>query len=235
MFLFVGFGIEHWYLRVLLKMLVRTLELNRSGVSFALEPALHLDRTEREQMVLFYQRGTRIEILDVEVGDFLQELRRRFEAAGGFLEAAATISQRPRIFISYERRDSGTASQLFNALQKANFEVWLDEESLQGGEEWNEIIEDQLKACDYVVLLHSQNLVEKREGYINKEIALALDRSKFFRGIFLIPLLMHGLSAKDGLEKIKNLDQKPLRADFFDEDVAKLITTIRRDFQLRGR
>jgi len=211
------------------------LELNRSGVSFALEPALHLDHTEHEQMVLFYQRGPRIEILDIEVGNFLQELRSRFEAAGGFLESSAMIAQRPRIFISYERRDSNTASQLFNALQKANFEIWLDEESLQGGEEWNEIIEDQLKACDYVVVLHSQNLVKKRVGYINKEIDLALDRSKFYQGKFLIPLLVDGLSANDGLEKIKHLHQIPLRSDFFDKDVAELATIIRRDFQLRGR
>jgi hypothetical protein len=64
-FLFVGFGIKQLHLRVLLKLLVRTLELNRSTSSaIATEPLRALPDGEREQTILFYQRGTRVEVED---------------------------------------------------------------------------------------------------------------------------------------------------------------------------
>ena len=68
-FLFVGFGIRHWDLRILLKMLLRALELNRSGPAVAAEPLDSLIQSDRDEMILFYQRGTRVELEDADVGD----------------------------------------------------------------------------------------------------------------------------------------------------------------------
>ena len=79
-FLFVGFGIRHWYLRVLLKVLVRALELHRTGSAIATEPLRGLSETDREQTILFYQRGTRIELEDADTAAFLT---RAGAAAGG--------------------------------------------------------------------------------------------------------------------------------------------------------
>src|SRR5262249_48213957 len=41
-FLFVGFGIRHWYLRVLLKVLVKNLSPQSKGSAVALEPLLRM-------------------------------------------------------------------------------------------------------------------------------------------------------------------------------------------------
>jgi hypothetical protein len=77
-FLFIGFGITQWYLRVLLKVLMRSLEFHRSGSNtIANEPLLGLSEVDREQTILFYQRGMPIELEDAETGAFLTELRLR--------------------------------------------------------------------------------------------------------------------------------------------------------------
>ena len=117
-FLFVGFGITQWYLRVLLKVLVRSLELHRTGSTIATEPLRGLSEVDREQTILFYQRGTRIELEDTETGAFLTELKERLDAAGGFAEQSVPTGPRPRVFISYASEDRDLAGRMFDALQK---------------------------------------------------------------------------------------------------------------------
>jgi hypothetical protein len=139
-FLFVGVGITQWYLRVLFKALVRSLELHRAGSTIATEPLQGLSEVDREQTILFYQRGTRIELEDSETGAFLTELNRRLEAEGGVAEQSAPVGPRPRVFISYASEDGDLAGRVFEALQKAEFEPWLDKDALSGGALWDERI-----------------------------------------------------------------------------------------------
>ena len=72
-FLFMGFGVTNWYLRVLLKVMVRLLELNRTGSTMALERLQGLSDTDRQQTVLFYQRGTRVDFYDEDLQAFANE------------------------------------------------------------------------------------------------------------------------------------------------------------------
>ena len=89
-FLFIGFGITQWYLRVLLKVLMRSLEFHRTGSkTIAAEPLLGLSEVDREQTILFYQRGTAIELEDAETGAFLIKLKERLDAEGGFVTQSA--------------------------------------------------------------------------------------------------------------------------------------------------
>jgi hypothetical protein len=235
--LFVGFGIRHWYLRVLLKALIRSLSLGRSGNNVALEPLLHdLPDLDRQKIVLFYQRGTRIEISDEDINAFLGELQGRLQAEGGVvMDQTYPIGSVPRVFVSYAREDNSLAGRLFSSLQKAGFEPWLDKDALRGGEDWNLMIESQLKDTDYVLILETPALSKKRVGYVNKEIAVAREQAQHYRGSFLIPLFTEELSDDDKIEELSGYQQMPLRADQFDNDVATLISTLRRDFLRRQR
>src|SRR4029077_15605285 len=53
-FLFVGFGIKQLHLRILLKALIRALELHRTGSAIATESLRALSEGDREQTILFY-------------------------------------------------------------------------------------------------------------------------------------------------------------------------------------
>ncbi len=233
-FLFFGFGIKHWYIRVLLKILVRSLEL--SGGSIALESLGGLDDRERQQTVLFYKRGTRIEVVDMEAEEFLAELAKRLAGAGGYLGPRSSAARRASVFISYERSDSDIAQRLYDELPKDRLEPWLDTECLEGGEEWNSKLEQRIQATDYALILNSRNLANKQIGYVNKEVDVLLDRQKYFRGTkFIVPLGVCGLAPEEGLADLAKFQQMPLRPELLGEDVADIARLLVRDFQLRSR
>jgi TIR domain/SIR2-like domain len=234
-FLFVGFGIRRWDLRVLLKVLLRALELNRSGPAIAAEPLGGLLQSDRDEMILFYQRGTRVELEDDDVGAFLTKLSQRLEAEGGFIGQVMPLGPRPRIFISYAREDGDLASRIFDALQKANFEPWLDRESLEGGDNWDQRIETDLDASDFALVLCTPAFCRKTDSYVNKEVALACERALRVRGPFLIPLRTDDLTDADRVDVLRKYDEMELRTAAFDEDISKVISTMRREYQRRSR
>ena len=234
--LFVGFGIRHWYLRVLLKALIRSVLFGRSGDAIALEPLLQaVPDFDRQQTVLFYRRGTRVEVHDGDVLAFLAELRQRVEAGGGVAQAAVNIGARPRVFVSYASEDRALAARLFAALQQQGFAPWFDRDALRGGERWDEVIEGQLHDAEYVLVLETAALAGKRVGYVNKEIAAAREQAKSYRGSFLIPLLGDDLAPEDQLDELNTYQRLRLRAAHFDDDVAALVSVMRRDYQRRQR
>jgi hypothetical protein len=234
-FLFVGFGIRHWDLRILLKILLRALELNRSGPAVAAEPLDSLIQSDRDEMILFYQRGTRVELEDADVGTFLTKLSERLEADGGFVGQAVPLGPRPRVFISYAREDAALASKVFDALQKAYFEPWLDQESLQGGDDWNKRIEADLDASDFVLVLYTPEFCRKTDSYVNKEVALACERALRVRGSFLIPVRTVDLTEEDRVDALRKFDEMELRETDFDEDFSKIVSTLKREYQRRNR
>jgi hypothetical protein len=234
-FLFVGFGIRHWDLRILLKILLRALELNRSGPAVAAEPLDSLVQSDRDEMILFYQRGTRVELEDADVGTFLTKLSERLEADGGFVGQAMPLGPRPRVFISYAREDAALASKVFDALQKAYFEPWLDQESLQGGDDWNKRIEADLDASDFVLVLYTPEFCRKTDSYVNKEVALACERALRVRGSFLIPVRTVDLTEEDRVDALRKFDEMELRETEFDEDFSKIVSILKREYQRRNR
>ena len=234
-FLFVGFGIRHWYLRVLLKVVIRALELHRSGSAIATEPLRGLSEPDREQTILFYQRGTRIEVEDTDVGSFLADLVQRLEAEGGFVGQATAIGPRPRVFISYAREDGALAARVCDALQKSHFQPWLDREQLRGGEIWDQRIESELDATDFALVLYTPAFCRKTDSYINKEVALARRRALSVRGSFLIPLRTDEIADEDRVPELSEYQEMALRHASFDEDFAKVVSTMLRDYQRRNR
>ena len=234
-FLFVGFGISQWYLRVLMKVLVRSLELHRTASSIAAESLRGLSESDRERTILFYQRGTRIEVEDADVSEFLAELAQRLAAEGGAVPETPALGPRPRVFISYAREDGALASRLFEALDRSSFEPWLDEDALVGGENWDQRIRDELAATDYALVLYTPALCKKTDSYVNQEIALARKRALGVRGSFLIPLRTTDIDVEDRVAELSEYQEMQLRPECFDQDLSKVVSTMLRDFQRRNR
>lgn len=234
-FLFVGFGVRHWDLRILLKVLIRLLEFNRGRNAIAAEPLRGLLQADREEMILFYQRGMRVELEDTDIGVFLTELSRRLETEGGYAGPVASTGPHPRVFISYAREDKDLAARVFDSLRKANFEPWLDRESLEGGEEWDRRIEAELEASDFILVLYTPALCRKTDSYVNKEIALARDRALKVRGRFLIPLRTSDVVDSERIDELHEYNDIELRPNEFDADISKTISTMLREYQRRNR
>jgi hypothetical protein len=234
-FLFVGFGIKQWYLRVLIKVLVRALELHRTASAIATEQLSGLSALDRQQTLLFYQRGTRIEIEDADVAMFLDELAKRLEAGGDLVTHATPVGPRPRVFISYAREDRDIAARVFDQLRRSQFEPWLDTESLQGGELWDQRIRNELETTDYALILYTPALCKKTDSYVNREIALARERARSVRGSFLMPLRTADIAAEDRIAELGEYNEMALRPDQFESDCSRVISMMLRDYQRRNR
>jgi hypothetical protein len=234
-FLFLGFGFKHWYLRVLLHVLKGD---KKQAHSFALEE-LPQDEEEFQRAILFFQEGDcKIHIYNKELKSFVKELRERYEKEEGPVtpgeeekpphgaKEEVGAGGAPTVFICHASENKDFAGFLYEKLKEEEFNPWLDKKSLRGGDEWDEVIEKAIeKEIDYVVILQSRDLAKKFEGYVNKEINMALDRQESFRrGIrFIIPVRIDDSPLLEELEHLHTIDLSAR------ENVGELIKTIRRD------
>ncbi|MBT7698203.1 MAG: toll/interleukin-1 receptor domain-containing protein, partial [Desulfobacterales bacterium] len=96
---------------------------------------------------------------------------------------------KPKIFISYSRKDSEIAERVYKDLKNEGFAPWLDTESLLPGQNWKMMISKEMKESSFFLALLSSDSLGKR-GYVNKELKFALDILDEFPldEIYLIPV-----------------------------------------------
>jgi hypothetical protein len=230
-FLFLGFGVDQWYLRILL----HVLEFSRKKRAFAFEP-LRLKSAPADSVVFFYA-GYSIDVIKCDLDEFIGELSQRFEAhmkaRGGSQPKGLAVRQlaTPRIFICYASEDRRTADGVLMTLETAGFDVWMDRTKLEGGDNWNRAIEDRMKDSDYCVVLHTTTLAKKNFSYVNKEIHLALDRQHYARrGVrFIIPAQCDDAPI---MAELQDFQAVSIRTN---EDMSGLVSAIKRDYQRRNR
>jgi hypothetical protein len=125
--------------------------------------------------------------------------------------------------------------QRTDKLQKEHFEPWIDTEALRVGDNWDQIIRDQLEETNYVIILYIPALSRKTDGYVNKEIALARDRALSVRGTFMIPLRTIDFANEDRIAELSKYNDMLLREANFDNDLSDVISIMRREYQRRRR
>ena len=93
-----------------------------------------------------------------------------------------------KIFISYASADRAQAQKLHDHLHSLGTDPWFDVEDLLPGQDWKMEISKALDETDLILLCLSKKSVSK-EGYVQKEMRLALDRALEIPPgeIFLIP------------------------------------------------
>lgn len=82
----------------------------------------------------------------------------------------------PKIFISYAWENQATARQMQQALQSAGAEIFIDYDSIQGGDNLPERISQALRWCDTLILLWSQRAADS--NWVKLEWASALDMKR---------------------------------------------------------
>jgi hypothetical protein len=133
------------------------------------------------------------------------------------------MSSRPlKIFLCHSSGDKPEVKKIHQALLQCGSDPWLDSEKLLPGQDWNLEINKALDNSDVILLCLSKESVNK-EGYVQKEIRIALDRALEMPDgrIFLIPARLEecdlpykirtyqwvDLFAADGMDKlIKSLN-----------------------------
>lgn len=94
-----------------------------------------------------------------------------------------------KIFLCHASGDKAEAKQLYTLLNGYGAQPWMDSEDILPGQEWNMEIRKNLDAADAILLCLTKKSVDK-EGYVQKEIRLALDRAREMPEgrVFLIPV-----------------------------------------------
>ncbi|MCK4766683.1 MAG: toll/interleukin-1 receptor domain-containing protein [Candidatus Aminicenantes bacterium] len=232
-FLFLGFGFKHWYLRILLYLL--TAKGTNETRSFAFENFHKKYMTDFQQIVLFYKNGYKIEVFNKDVLRFVDELSQKNKDFSKTKKEKNLeikhLGPIPKVFISYASDDQLYSEELHNRLVEAGIEPWLDKKNLRGGDDWDDIITDLIRDVDYFIIIQSETLSQRNEGYVNVEIKAALKRQKFFRQgiLFFVPVRVDSSMLRSELKKFHVNDLR--RKDGYKD----LIDSIKRDFQLRQR
>jgi len=134
-----------------------------------------------------------------------------------------------KIFLCHSSSDKPEVKKLYQALLKQGTDPWLDSEKLLPGQDWNLEINKALDNADVILLCLSKTSVDK-EGYVQREIRIALDRALEMPDgrIFLIPARLEecdlpykirtyqwvDLFTADGIDKlIKSLNLRASQVD----------------------
>jgi BarA-like signal transduction histidine kinase len=93
-----------------------------------------------------------------------------------------------KVFLCHASDDKAEVKKMYNLLVERGADPWLDVEKLLPGQDWNLEIKKALDISDVILLCLSKKSVDK-EGYVQREIRVALDRAlEMPEGrIFLIP------------------------------------------------
>ena len=88
------------------------------------------------------------------------------------LEAFELLRNSRKVFLSYRRSESSSvAIQLYEALERNNFDVFLDTHSIKQGEPFQDELWHRMTDCDVIVLLNTKGFLDSR--WCKEEIAEA--------------------------------------------------------------
>lgn len=80
------------------------------------------------------------------------------------------------LFISYSHAESELAHTLSADLEKVGHKAWIDFAGIRGGQHWISEIDLAIRACDFFLLLFSENSL--RSDWVERETILALNINK---------------------------------------------------------
>ena len=107
-----------------------------------------------------------------------------------------------QVFLCHASEDRAVVRALYDKLKrKPGIRPWLDKIDLIGGQDWDSEIHKSVRASGVVVVCLSRISV-KKEGYVQKELRVALDvaREKPEGTIFIIPLKLEQCDIPASLE-----------------------------------
>src|SRR5689334_12991430 len=104
------------------------------------------------------------------------------------------------IFFSYSRVDaSDFALKLAVDLQKEGFNVWIDQQDIRAGTEWDLEIEKALETCDCLLFIESDKSVTSTN--VLDEVYYAMDQHKM-----VIPVIYKDSKTPFRIKRLQHID-----------------------------
>ncbi|MBE0669876.1 MAG: TIR domain-containing protein [Anaerolineales bacterium] len=119
-----------------------------------------------------------------------------------------TTNRPLRVFLCHSSNDKPAVRELYQKLRAEPWiSPWLDKEELYPGQDWNLEIEKAIEITDVIIVCLSNSSITK-EGYIKKEIKVALDYSDYKPEgtVFIIPVRLEECKPPNRLLKWQYTD-----------------------------
>ncbi len=96
---------------------------------------------------------------------------------------------RPRVFLAHAKEDRADVKRLYDTLQDAGFEPWMDDQKLLPGQNWPRAIQRAIELSDFFLICFSRRSIAKR-GFFQAELRYALDVAACvpLEEVFLVPV-----------------------------------------------
>jgi len=136
------------------------------------------------------------------------------------LESFGKLRQTRKVFVSYMRKEStSVAIQLYEALERNNFDVFLDTHSIKQGELFQEELWHRMTDCDVIVMINTPGFMTRR--WCKEELAEASAKQI---GILQLVWPIHKLESISHICEPIFLNEKDFKDEKYQlEDSAKLI------------
>jgi len=116
-------------------------------------------------------------------------------------------SQKSRAFLIHAYTDRKAVHKLYARLIKDGFNVWMDTENLQPGQDWQNEIRKAILQCDVILVCLSEAFNEQR-GYRHEELKLALEKADFLPddAISIVPIRLEKCNMPESLRHLHRVD-----------------------------
>ena len=114
-------------------------------------------------------------------------------------------SPKPRIFISYSRRDADAAQSLATLCAMTGAETWLDRWKLRPGDQWAERLDEAIHRSNIILVLVSR--AEKSDSSLRSRELSAICERKWAQGdVRVIPIRLDQCELPAFLSDLPALD-----------------------------
>jgi len=98
------------------------------------------------------------------------------------------------VFISYAREDLPAVQRLKAGLDAAGVTTWFDLERLEGGDDYDRKIRQNIGRCSFFLPVVSATTQRRLEAYFRREWSYAVDRARNIAegAVFILPVCIDG-------------------------------------------
>jgi hypothetical protein len=143
------------------------------------------------------------------------------------------------VFLSYASQDAVAVKKIRDALEAVGIEVWFDQRRLESGDDFDQQIKKNIRACSLFVPVISANTQARHEGYFRLEWTLAVERSKLIAETvpFILPVVIDPVSENDALvpERFLQVQWTRLAGGVTTPEFVERMVRLIRDFRKRER
>lgn len=203
----LGCKLDDWLFRFFWVSLIGDIKkLRQNG-----EVAVTLDDEDKEEKRLHNYLEKKIRLFVApDARKFLCELNARFNNKEIRDALVKELRRTHGVFISYRRESEVDASRLFTRLTTDGFNVWLDTERLEGGDDYRDMIFKAMDSSRIIIILIDSELIqaqhtnleaEQKRFYYDKEWnhAHELVLNKGNEAPCILPVTLHGCKSDSRL------------------------------------